>query len=155
MANNFIKLSSPISLNDVNKIEKEIDVIFPNDFKEHYLKFNGGIPENSYFFMKKYNTFLWLSSFLPIKNERENQNMTLEKTYIEFLERKIIPKEFIPFAYDWGGNYFCLNIKNNEVYMVYTDLGNPMENPDSVRKLTKGFSNFVEALEEKGEDDDV
>jgi hypothetical protein len=32
---------------------------------------------------------------------------------------------------------------------------NPMENPNSFRKLTKGFSNFVEALEEKGEDDVV
>lgn len=54
----------------------------------------------------------------------------------------------LPFAMDWGGNLFCMNVETEDIYIIYLDLGEVNESNGSIRFLINGFSNFLNNLEE-------
>lgn len=41
----FLEISEPIYLEDLIKVEDELNIKFSSDFKEHYIEYNGGYPE--------------------------------------------------------------------------------------------------------------
>jgi cell wall assembly regulator SMI1 len=155
MENLFDKCAKKIDLSEINAIEKDLNIIFPKDFAEHYLLYNGGIPVNCRYYIEDNDVDTSVSLFYPLKNHFENiEHDTIEETYLKFIEKGILPINFIPFASDWGGNQFCIDIKNNgTVYMVYMDLGNPLETENAIIKIANNFNSFLENLEEDDEED--
>lgn len=152
----FRNTAKPITKEEILEIEHNLNVKFPLDFKSHYLNFNGGVPDNQYFYMEEYGVFLWINSFIPFKYENEKtKNWTIEKSYFNFVSKNVMPNNFIPFAADYGGNQICIDTDTKEIYIVYMDLGNPMDNPDAIRKIAPDFQNFMDNLEEEGEEEDV
>ncbi len=77
--------------------------------------------------------------------------MTIERSYSN-LTSKGIPKNYLPFVLDWGGNYFSIDLETNNIVLLLMDLG-PFTD-DAVKYLTRGFNNFIDNLEE-GEEEDV
>ncbi|MDO6819024.1 SMI1/KNR4 family protein [Zobellia sp. 1_MG-2023] len=147
----FLNCSNPISNVELEEIEKEIGLSFPIELKEHYLKYNGGSPVNEHYLMEDYQAYIWVNSFFSFK--KSDDDWTIEEAYSNFINKKAIPNNFIPFADDLGGNQICINTDTGEVYIVYMDLGNPMEVEGAIRKIADNFQYFVDNLEEKEEED--
>lgn len=148
--NNFAKCEQQLTAQEIEEIENKIGFELPTELKRHYLKYNGGIPNKTVWWQDDY-VYFEIVKFRPIKyvnGEPNNEQFkTLENTYLTRVNQRVLPKNYIPFAYDLGNNYFCLNTETDEVYIVFMDLGNPIDNPDSFRQLTKGFQNFIDHLE--------
>ena len=72
----FKSLERPISNSELSEIEKKINVILPEDYKEFLLKVNVGIPKEQYlsFFMDDLNEEVILGTMLGIS---ENKNFSL------------------------------------------------------------------------------
>lgn len=152
----FINCAKSITKSDIEEIENVLGINFPLKLKEHYLKFNGGFPINDRFLMVEYDTYLTINGFLPIKYSHEEiKDWTLEQVYSNLQNKKALPKKFIPFASDLGGNKICIDTEKEDIYVVYMDLGNPMEVDGAIRKIADNFQYFKDNLEEEEEEEDV
>lgn len=63
----------------------------------------------------------------------------------------MIPRNLLPFANDWGGNFFCLNLDNYSIVYFATDSFDEdltmQENHIKLQRyLTNSFPNFVDGL---------
>lgn len=148
MNNNFEKTSEKISEEDLQSFEKLFNIRLPEAFKNHYLQYNGGIPENKCFYMQAFDTYAEISRFFSIKNV-DNKGQKIEDVYTNLaIKQNILQPQYLPFAKDWGGNLFCINLKNNDIFILYLD-----EGAGSIRFLARGFDNFIEALEQCEDDE--
>ncbi|CVK17269.1 SMI1 / KNR4 family (SUKH-1) [Apibacter mensalis] len=149
----FNKCAIKLTIEDIQEVENLIHLNFPKDFIDHYLKYNGGVPPRTYFYMEEYETFVEISSFKSIKYKSDSEDPRIEDTYQNLsIEKNIIPKNMLPFAMDWGGNLFCMNVETEDIYIIYLDLGEVNESNGSIRFLINGFSNFLDNLEENGDE---
>ena len=145
----FNECAIKLTIEDIQEIENQINFNFPKDFKDHYFKYNGGISSKTYFYIEEYETFVEISSFKSIKYKTDSDDLRIEDIYqILSIEKNIIPTNMLPFAMDWGGNLFCMNVETEDIYIIYLDLGEVNESNGSIRFLINGFSNFLNNLEE-------
>ncbi len=49
----FEKVSRAVTRADIAKIEVNLGFVFPEDFVEHSLSYNGGIPTKPFFILKR------------------------------------------------------------------------------------------------------
>ena len=146
--NKFSKTSAQLSEEDIKSVEYEIGVNFPQEFIAHYLKYNGGIPTNACFYMEDYDTFAEISRFLSMKYKDNTQSFTIEESFINYTkEKNVFSSNLIPFARDWGGNLFCINHENGNIFLILLDLGEVKESNGSIRFLSDSFWGFINALE--------
>lgn len=142
----FIEISSPLTIHDLNQIEQEINVSFPNEFKEHYLVYNGGYPEQ--------DTYKWndgssttINTFSSIKYSGYSN---LEESYKDLvLAKKYLPIGIIPFATDDGGNFFCISARTNDygyVYYCNNDHYNIENKEECLILIEKSFNDFIQKL---------
>lgn len=146
----FIRSSIGISPIDIEQLEESIECQLPDDFKRHYLSNNGGIPNRTFFYVEKDDGFVEVSFFLPIKYKSNNiGEMTIEESHKNLI-LKGLPANYLPFALDWGGNYFSIEVNTNDIVLLLTDLGE-FSNA-SIKYLTTGFVNFINGLELEGDE---
>ncbi|WP_299519823.1 SMI1/KNR4 family protein [Winogradskyella sp.] len=130
---NFNLTKEKIKSEDLIAFEQELELSLPETYKAHMLQFNGGAPEKEYF------KGVSVAHFNPIKNGRR----TLEDV-IKSL-KDILPINYLPFAYDPGGNQICMDLNDGEnygkVYYVPMDMGDT--NPEF---LADSFTEFVNGL---------
>ena len=113
--NKIIGQNACIGEQDLRDLEREYHFKFPEDIQQFYLKYNGGqLEKHSY--AAQNDTFIF-HSFYSIKTGRSTLNEKLRLNYVD----DWWPKELIPFGYDGGGNSFCFNINNGQIYYVYED----------------------------------
>lgn len=143
-----------ILISDIQFVEKNLNYSFPEEFIDHYLSFNGGIPLRTWW--KSNDDFepIELASFKPFKYNKLTDNKPLsliDGCYHEMVKKNVIPQNLIPFGNDWGGNYFCLNKDDNSVVFYTTDSFRPdlsmSENHVlSQKKLASSFKEFIDGL---------
>lgn len=68
----FSNTSRPVTKADIEAIQLDIGITFPNSFIEHYLTYNGGIPYKPYFYSEKTDTETEIQIFAPIKYKFSN-----------------------------------------------------------------------------------
>jgi hypothetical protein len=124
MSNNFEHCEKTVSLLEIEQLENNLKYKLPNYFIEHYLKFNGGIPLKSWWYFNEDIDPLEIAQFKSIKY----YNLTLgsstsliDNCYYYMIERNVIPQNIIPFAIDWGGNFFCINQDDNSILFYTVD----------------------------------
>lgn len=44
----FINTSIAITKNDINEIEKKLNIVLPKQLAQHYMKYNGEVPEKNF-----------------------------------------------------------------------------------------------------------
>ncbi len=148
----FSKQSQTITQTEINYLEELIGCTLPKDFTSHYLSSNGGISDKNYFYVERDFGFVEINFFLPLKYPIDSfGDMRIEKSYNKLVDIGV--PQYLPFAIDFGGNYFALDLTTNDIVMLYMDLGEVTE--DAVKYLTTGFSNFIDSLEEEGDEDEV
>lgn len=150
--NKFSDCETAITSADLDQMESVIGKKLPDAFRNHYLKYNGGMPERTYWQSDDLEEPAEVSVFKPISNGES----TVLSTYQLMLEKKVIPAHLLPFANDWGGNFFCLNLDTGAVSYFTTDTFDsdlsPEENhAESEHRLCSNFLRFVQGLIDDGD----
>ena len=146
--NNFQRSKERITINDIEFIESQFSFQFPNDFKEHYLEYNGGKPEKSFFILN--DTIYGIQLFLSIKNG----NQTIENDVQDLkVDDSILPDKLIPFAIDSSGNYFCFSKKEADFGVIYYwDSENYDDENRAVTYLASSLDEFINSMQNDPED---
>src|SRR5260221_2771351 len=105
----FIQLKPSINNFQIEEIEKQLGFDFPESYKNHLIKFNGGrCTPNIYNFLENgKKTESCVDWFLAIHDGPYN-NL---KKYISMYktEHKRMPNHIFPIAHDPGGNLICIS----------------------------------------------
>ena len=142
----FLETAEQLTPDDIQEIERKVNINLPKHLSEHYLKYNGGIPDKPYFYSDISDIETCVHAFLPMKYIDEI-GFTLEEGYLDFKNRKVIPEKFLPFAHDAGGNPFCINLENGQVVIIWLDCGEVSE--EEICFLADDFDEFLNSLGEE------
>ena len=141
----FIKTAQAIVQEDIANLERITGHKLPKEFASQYLTFNGGVPDKALFCdAEDEEDGYEISFYLPVKYYSDDLGeMKIEKSYAK-LTSVNVPLHYLPFAVDWGGNYFAIHLKTEEVVLLLMDLGEFTE--DCIEYLAPNYSEFVENL---------
>ena len=148
----FKEIGEELSENDIKKIELIIGKRFPEELKNHYMKYNGGVSKRKYF-IKENGVTLEIKKFLQMKQSIDNR-MTVENCFLQGQSRDYFPSELIPFAIDHGGNYFVIDANDGKIFFYAIDAWDDdltnEQNKDKAKKcLCNSFYEFIEKLSSK------
>ena len=121
-----------IDQGEMNQIEIDLSVKFPEDYRNYMLIYNGGSPKSISVYFNKKN--IRLSSFLPLKYGED----TLEESYMN--SRDFLPKNYVPIGYTETGN-LCMSLSKDtygSVYVYYSDV--------ELELLASSFTEFLDGL---------
>ena len=142
----FFETSDSLKPVDLENVENEFGIIFPADFKKHYLKYNGGYPEKDEFTWEDKSTTT-INTFFSIKYKGFSN---LEAVYRQVtIDDPYLPVGIFPFAVDDGGNFFCISVRLNDydcIYYCNDDHYESMEEEGYLELLTTGFGKFLDNL---------
>ncbi|WP_235404803.1 MULTISPECIES: SMI1/KNR4 family protein [Enterobacter] len=152
--NNIINCEKKIGRADITKTEEKLSITLPYDFVSHYLQFNGGTPVKSWWDGDEDFEPVEVAGFKSFVYNAQTNDDTgslIDGCYISMLDREVIPKNLFPFANDWGGNFFCLNLDNYSIVYFATDSFDEdltmQENHTKLQRyLTNSFANFADGL---------
>ena len=147
----FTKCATPLTISDVKDVETTLGFKLPQQLKEHYLQFNGGGPVKPCYYAEDLDLETEIAVFYPMKYHN-GSGLLVEKIYMDFINRAVIPKKYLPFANDLGGNLFCIDLENEIVVLIWMDLGVVTES--CINLLANSFIDFVDNLEECEDDEE-
>ena len=157
----FYDCDKNLSENDFNEVEKKLEVSFPASFKSHYFKWNGGTPTLSCFVNDNIDfDYIEIRDFIPMKYSKQfedDPDFTLEGRTINEWKLNELPKNLIPFAFDWGGNYLCLEKNSWQIIYYVRDVWSENISREANFKknsiiIAKSFDEFLNCLEENPDD---
>jgi len=120
---------------DLNEFENRLDVKLPDEFKEFYLKWNGGVPSHPYY------QDVSIQVFAPIKYG----DRTIEERYQKFRSTNFIPDKYIPFGNDGGAWPLCIDLNPSNygvIYIVPSD-------SDEIYFVANNFGEFIGGVQEE------
>ncbi|WGH74768.1 SMI1/KNR4 family protein [Tenacibaculum tangerinum] len=129
----FENTKEPVSVQEIKEFETKFNIKFPESYKLHILKYNGGYPSLDMYF-GDFN--IPIDSFLSIKHG----NQTIERV-MNNLSNVLKGKE-VPFARSTSGTIY-MSLKEEDygsVYVAYSEW-----NP---KLLAKTFDEFIEGIHE-------
>lgn len=142
----FLRSSISLVQADIVSVEETIGYNLPVDFKKQYLNSNGGIASKNYFYVEADEGCVEISFFIPIKYPSERLgNMEIITTWNNLVAKGLI-KNYLPFAVDWGGNYFALDLISGNIVLLLMDMGELTDS--TIKYLANDFLHFVDNLEE-------
>lgn len=154
--NRFTDCEKSLAPKDFSSIEQDLGIFLPSDLKGHYLKFNGGTPEKSVWRDPSgewdENEVRDFFPFLYFQVKQDDPDFTINgRAKEEWAEGKL-PKNLLPFAIDWGGNYFCLDLQSGGIFFFLRDvwsenLSREQNWAANTRFVTDAFGKFVDGLE--------
>jgi len=147
LENKFSDYEKAITPANLDQLESVIGKKLPAPFRNHYLKYNGGMPERAYWVSEDFFDPIEVASFRPITYGEP----TLLSTYQLMLKKQVLPAHLLPFADDLGGNFFCLNLDSGAISYYTTDTFDsdlsPEENQaESEKPICSNFLRFVQGL---------
>jgi hypothetical protein len=149
--NRFHGCSQPIGDADLDACEALLGRKLPDDFRQHYLRYNGGIPAKALFPANCDWEALEVAGYYPIRRKQgttEPQFSLLIEHYHLMCTKKVIPVSILPFAFDPGGNFFCLDLHEGSVHFYATDAFDPSQSVaenflKAQRRLADSFGIFM------------
>lgn len=115
----FFETEPILIASQISELEKFIDLSFPESYKLHLMKYNGGrcTPNVFKFTENEKLTSSSIDWFLAIY---EGKYDSLRNYIISFkIEEKRLPKHILPIAHDSGGNLICISCGNFDNGRVY------------------------------------
>jgi len=152
----FSETEQPLTTHEIENIERFVGLNFPNEYKKHLLKFNGGrcLPNIFTFIENGKVTSSCGDWFLAIYDGKYD-NL---KNYIENykIEEKRLPDHMLPIAHDPGGNLICISCDGDDSGMIYfwdheTEVNYEISNDSDYSNLyliAKSFDEFINQLKE-------
>jgi hypothetical protein len=138
----FYKTKTPIGEQEIIEIEKLLDYSFPDEYRNHLLKYNGGRCKSNVFSFIENNkkTESQIDWFLAIYDGKYNNLQSYIDIYI--IEQRRLPEYFVPIAHDPGGNLIC--IASNSGFIYFWD--HEKEGEDNVYFISDSFNHFIDNL---------
>ena len=121
----FSQCGKPLKPSDLDRLENTLSYRFPPTFREHYLAFNGGVPSKAYWVSDTGDEPMEVAAFREVAGESVSTKGDVLASYNSLVERSVLPEHLLPFANDWGGNLFCLNMSNGQVTFYALDSFDP------------------------------
>lgn len=118
-----------ITVKDIERLEADLNIILPNDYKKEILSLNGKSYARAYILDSQYEE-LDFSGFISL-NSKDERNVY--DVYGEVIED---PKYF-PFADTDFGDYFCFNLKEKQIVLYLHETGNIIPICDTFTKFLK------------------
>ncbi|MBN2256593.1 MAG: SMI1/KNR4 family protein [Anaerolineaceae bacterium] len=137
----------PLSRNRLNNFERSLNITLPNDYKDFLLKYNGGQPKPSCFWIKQNQDGSGILNFYGL----HDGNKYLSISTYKGKEPYGIPDSMIPIGEDGIGNYICISISNDcygVIYFLDHDI-HPYNDHNSLKGITKiadNFTSFINSL---------
>lgn len=105
------------TIKDIEKVEKDLGIKIPDNYKKILLESDGGVPENNVYYFKdgeginivgrdrlRFDS-VCIDGFNPLRE-------------ISYTDQSEFPKDMIPIATDGGGNYICISSSNGKIYYL-------------------------------------
>jgi SMI1 / KNR4 family (SUKH-1) len=138
----FENSSAPTSMEELTKIEEELQLKLPTALRDQYLLTNGGRPMPYVYEDDDLDTVV--AAFLPISSMTGGR--TAVDTYKHLvLSKQLVMRHFFPFAIDGGGDYFFVDCSTDEG-MVYFFQGDAAYHQDALLPLELGIGDFWNRL---------
>lgn len=159
--NTFAQSGPALTERDFLLVEQDMRIKLPGELKRHYQAFNGGIPAKSVWFDASGEwDYLEVAQFLPLLSppgKDDNPALSVAACMRQAWDGGSLLPSLIPFATDWGGNYFCINHTNGKVCYVVRDVWSDnltaQKNMEvNTRYLAASLPQFVDGLQ-PAEDD--
>lgn len=159
----FSKCQKQLSDTDFKLVEQDLAVQLPEPFKAVYRVCNGGRPKNTIWQDPEgewddieVRDFLSMRYF---KSKADDPNFTIEGIAKNQWNVRKLPPTFLPFAIDWGGNYFCIDHQTGKIYYFVRDVWSENISVEenfkvNTRYITESINNFIDGLQFNDEDDD-
>ncbi|MDR1451398.1 MAG: SMI1/KNR4 family protein [Helicobacteraceae bacterium] len=143
----FIKTEAKITENKIVELETKLGYSFPEEYRTHLLKYNGGKCKPNVFSFIENNkeTKSSIDWFLAIYEGKYDNLKLYMDMYI--FEEKRLPDYFIPIAHDSGGNLVCISCSENENGFVYF-WDHENEGNNNVYLISESFNTFIKNLTE-------
>lgn len=115
----FFETKQPITLNQITEIEQRINLLFPEPYKKHLLKYNGGYCEPYAFSFEQdgkitHSGIDWFFAIYDGKNHNLWEDINAYK-----IEEKRLPTHMLPIAHDPLGNLVCISCGADDYGCVY------------------------------------
>ncbi|MFJ1365005.1 SMI1/KNR4 family protein [Capnocytophaga canimorsus] len=135
----FSQTEQKLTLADMDDFERKIELKLPQDFKEHYLKFNGGYP--SFEYVKGLRNIFTINGFDSIKYGA----LPIEKLIDDFRESGVIFNNKIPFANDNGDNIFLISLDDSDYGKIYIIEAEFLEDKNYIL-VSESFTDFLNSF---------
>ena len=115
----FCETEAPVGLLEINKAETYAGLKFPEEYRQHLLKYNGGRCEpNVFTFVEDGRETSSCMDWCLAIHDGESDSL---KDYIDTyqLEEKRLPTHFLPIAHDPGGNLICMSCAGEDEGHIY------------------------------------
>ena len=146
--NNFKKCEAPVGDAELDALADLAGYPLPADFRAHYQKRNGGVPERAWWDSLDEFPPCMVNEFYAVAKGRR----TVESLLRKLRDKKLVPDHLLPFAVGQHANqYFCLDLKSGAVVHYLPDSFQPEREPEenyrkAQRKLSRSFNEFVKGL---------
>ncbi|WP_171645661.1 SMI1/KNR4 family protein [Paenibacillus phytorum] len=139
---------APISLENIQEVEKRYAFKLPNDYKDFLLKYNGGNPSPNVMFTTKNGILTsYLISVLPLFDW---EVPSLVSNFLFFNKERKLLANIITIGHDPLRNLVCISVAGNDSgFVYYWDFMNDDCDKPSYNHLvliTESFSKFIEGL---------
>jgi hypothetical protein len=146
--NTFSGASEPVSAAEIADTATALGVVIPEEVARHYVEHNGGTPARPCWEQNDFEP-LCIAEFLPIRHATEDGS-SVETSYANGVKKGFLPRGLVPFAVDWGGNYFCFD-EDGRVYFFAVDawsdrLSNEENQKKAAKLLSRSFKTFIDKL---------
>lgn len=106
---NIIENEKQIDITDINNLEEEFDIVFPENLKKLYLKYNGGIEETGEEI---------IDQFYSIKHGKTK--IELVRDLMQITENNI-PLNYLIFGATGVGHQISININDGTIVLFKKD----------------------------------
>ncbi|KLT66313.1 SMI1/KNR4 family protein [Pedobacter sp. BMA] len=110
----FEQSEKQVTQEELNNFEENFQVSLPDDFRQHYLNYNGGYPRYDY--IKGLKNIFTINGFDSIKYG----TLPIEQIIADHKKSGITFEKKIPFAYDNGGNVFLIS-EDGAIYILESE----------------------------------
>lgn len=146
--NRFSECEARLTEEDLVEVERTFNVMIHAELRRHYLFCNGGTPEKTCWTESGWEPTC-LVFFLSIRPRFSTDasfagGNSLQDTLTDLLDGPHIPPGLVPFAQDWGGNYFCIDGETGGIYFYAMDSGDDFEH--GKRYLIDSLKAFIDRL---------
>lgn len=155
----FSQTESQLNSIQIEEVEKYVGLDFPNEYKNHLLKYNGGQCNPNVFKFKENGklTESCVDWFLAIYDGEYDSLKEYIKTYK--LDEKRLPLHMLPIAHDPGGNLICLSCGAEDIGHIYfwdheieVNYGISSDiDYSNLPFIAKGLNEFIDNLKEEFE----
>lgn len=140
----FKHSSAPIVESDLEEVEQRFGFQFPPEFREFYLRVNGGRPNADRLIVD--GEMFIVHKILPVKYGKPGLRLEDDIEQVKF-NQALLPEHLIPFAINPGGDYFCFSTCERDKGSICIFRMDYFDDPfRAVIQLTPSLAQFLSRL---------